>query len=51
MPASVEGRTHFRDRQKVPVTHSVPISSDPCDQQHNCQAGGEARCSRTFDSA
>jgi hypothetical protein len=33
------------------VTHSFAPSSDLCDQQHNCQVGGEARCSRTFDGA
>lgn len=26
-------------------------SSDSCDQQHNCQAGGKARSSGTIDRA
>jgi hypothetical protein len=26
-------------------------SSEPCDQQHNCQAGGEARLNCTIDGA
>jgi hypothetical protein len=38
-------------RKKLPCYARFTDSSDLCDQQHNCQAGGEARCSRTYDSA
>ena len=43
-------RTYF-DGLAVCCYAGMARSSEPCDQQHNCQAGGEARLIRTIDGA
>ena len=51
MPDSDRHRVTRAKAEKSACYVKFAESSDLCDQQHNCQAGGEARCPRTIDSA